>query len=97
MADNFDAFRGSVEKQIAELRNELSRVSSSLAAKADDAQDAAIDYVDEARTQAGRVADVIRENPTTAATVLSGAGILGFGLGLIAGLALADRSSRRYW
>jgi ElaB/YqjD/DUF883 family membrane-anchored ribosome-binding protein len=115
MADtpNTDDIRKELEKQISDLKKEVTQMSKSLSERGgalfDSVRDGAEDAYDETsrraskatrqmRHQAHVVSDAIRENPGTAATVLSSAGLLGFILGLVLGQALSshDRSSHRW-
>lgn len=100
--------RSELEKQIGDLKKEVSRLSKSLSAKASEAIDEAGDLVDEAKARAGgaakqvraqahAVSEAIRENPGTAATVLSSAGIVGFLLGLVVGGMMAGGDRRGRW
>lgn len=110
---NADDIRKEMEKQIADLKKEVTRLSKSVAERGEavyeDMRDQAEGAYDEAsrrarragrqmRHQAYAVSEAIRENPGTAATVLSSAGLLGFVLGLVLGQALSsnDRSHRWY-
>ncbi len=101
--------RKEFEKQIAELKKEIGTISKSLAERGADTyertREAASDALDkakgqargslqQARAQAQLVTDAVKENPGTAATVLSSAGVLGFVLGLVVGGALAGSSRR---
>lgn len=106
MADlNTADLRKELEGQIADLKKEMTKMSKTIAARASDAVDSAsgaIDHVKSsangaARTvsrQAHAVGDAIRENPGTAATVLSSAGLVGMMIGLAAGYLLAGGSRR---
>jgi ElaB/YqjD/DUF883 family membrane-anchored ribosome-binding protein len=111
MADtpSADEIRGALEKQISELRTEMTTLSKSLAARGSEklssARDYAEDLYDEAggqadsavrqvRHQAHAVAGAIRDNPGTAATVLSSAGFAGFLLGVVVGNLMSSNSRR---
>jgi ElaB/YqjD/DUF883 family membrane-anchored ribosome-binding protein len=104
-----DEVRGALEKQISDLKKEVSALSKSFAAKASDRLSSARDYAEDAydeasdradgtvrqvRHQAQAVAGAIRDNPGTAATVLSSAGIAGFLLGLVVGNMMAGNARR---
>lgn len=87
MADNADNTRQIMEEQIAELRQQIETLSQSLKQRSEEA-------AEEARTRLNRAASTIkqqghatvsaiRENPGTATTILSSAGIAGFILGFL--------------
>ena len=107
MAENntssVDDVRKDLEKQIADLKKEVTKLSKSLAERGeaafDEASNRARAAAQQARTQAHVVTEAIRENPGTAATVLSSAGIIGFVIGLVVGQALSsdDRRSHRWY
>ena len=99
--------RSELEKQIGDLKKEMSRLSKSMSARASEAIDDAGDLIEEAkgraggaakqvRAQAQAVGEAIRENPGTAA-VLSSAGIIGFLLGLVVGGMMAGNGRRGRW
>ena len=110
MADNTSTedVRKEFEKQIADLRKEIGAITKKLAARGSEAyegaRDTASDAYDhvkgqatgslkQARQQAHTVSEAVRENPGTAA-VLSSAGILGFLIGVIVGVAVAGNTRR---
>lgn len=107
MADlNTADLRAEFEGQIAALKKEMAKMSKTIAARASDAVEGASDAIGDmkssangaARTvsrQAHAVSDAIRENPGTAATVLSSAGLVGMAVGFAAGYLLAG-SGRRW-
>lgn len=95
MVNNADDMRANLEKQIEDMKKEISKISKSLAAQGwdvmDDAEEAFEQGKGRARQAARQVgdrayaaADIARENPGTTAMVLSTVGLLG----LTAGLAL---------
>lgn len=106
MADpNAADIRVELEGQIADLKKEMTKISKIIAARASDAVDGASGAIDDvkssangaARTvsrQAHAVGDAIRENPGTAATVLSSAGLVGIAIGLAVGYLLAGGAKR---
>jgi ElaB/YqjD/DUF883 family membrane-anchored ribosome-binding protein len=98
-----EELRKDYDKQIADLKKEVRNLTKALAEhssetyeKARDAADDALTSlkghargaVQQARSQAQVVSDTVRENPGTAATVLSSAGIIGFVLGIVVGVAV---------
>lgn len=104
--------RKELEAQIAELRKEISRIGKTISSKgeelyedlSDDASDAygrasrqARGAAKQVRRQAHVVSEAIKENPGTAATVLSSAGLVGFVIGIVVGHALAGSQSRRWY
>lgn len=113
MADspNVEDVRKDLEKQIADLKKEVTKIGKSLSARGDELYDdlreeteGAYDRVTrrargagkQARQQAHEVSEAIKENPGTAATVLSAAGVVGFLIGLFVGHALSGNSRRWY-
>jgi ABC-type transporter Mla subunit MlaD len=102
---NTAVVRNDLEGQIADLKKEMAKMSKTIAARASDAVEDASGAIDDvkssangaARTvskQAHAVGDAIRQNPATAATVLSSAGLIGIAIGLAAGYLLAGGSKR---
>lgn len=108
-----ETVRKELEKQIVDLRKEVSKLSKTVSARTEEIYNQARDEAEEAyesasrqarsaakqvRRQAYAVSEAIKDNPGTAATVLSSAGLLGFLLGLVVGQAISgnDRSSRWY-
>lgn len=107
-----DDVRKEMEKQIAELKGEVSRLTSSLKERGqelyEDVRDDAEGYYHDAskrakraarqvRDQASAVSDTIRENPGTAATLLSSAGLLGLLIGLVIGQSMSSSNHSRRW
>lgn len=107
-----EEIRAELEKQIKDLKKEVSALGKSLAARGeamyedlrDDAEDAydglsrrARGAARQVRHQAQVVSETIKENPGTAATVLSSAGIIGFVIGLLIGQALSSGNARRWY
>lgn len=103
MADATDEMRANFEKQIADLKREMSKISKSLSSRASDAMDDAEDMIEEGkgrarqavnqvRDQAHVAVGAMRENPGTTATVLVTVGLLGFTAGfMLGGLRSGDR------
>lgn len=102
--------RKEFDKQIADLKKEVGALSKMLARQGAESlertRESAADALDRAkghargslqhvREQAQLVSDTMKENPGTAATVLSSAGVIGFVLGLIVGTQLSSHS--RHW
>lgn len=105
MADIADDVRANLEKQIADLKKEMGKISKSLTARASDAIDDAEDAFDDAKGRAGQVArhvrhqahvasDLARENPGTTVTVLSTVALLGLATGLVLGGLFATNGRR---
>lgn len=105
MADtpNLNEPRKDLEKQISELREEMESLKESIAERAQglysEASRQARGAAKQVRDQAQLVSEAARENPGTAATVLSSAGIIGFLIGLAVGQAMSssDHSYRRWY
>ena len=99
MADSVEDVRKEFERQIADLKKELRVLSRSARERGEELYGEAYDgiagqarnAVRQIREQAQVAGGAIRENPGTAATVLSSAGILGFLIGLVVGQALNSR------
>lgn len=113
-APNADDLRKEMEKQIADLKKEVAKLGKSLSSRTgamvEELRDDAGEVYDAAsrrasgaarqvRQQAHAVSEAIRENPGTAATVLSSAGLLGFLLGVVVGhmLSSANGQTRRWY
>jgi len=108
---SLDDMRKEFERQIADLKKEIGSINRSLADRGSAAYDRAREATNDAygrareqantslrqaRQQAQLVTDTVRENPGTAATVLSSAGIIGFLLGFAIGTAMNSESSRHW-
>lgn len=105
MADIANDMRADLEKQIADLKKEMTRMGKTLAARAsdagDDAQGAYEEGKERARQAVAQVRDqahvavgAMRENPGTAATVLTTVGLLGLATGFVLGsLCTSDHRS----
>lgn len=112
-ASSADDLRKEMEKQIAELKKEVTKLGKSLSSRTsemyEDLRDDAGEAYDAAsrrasgaarqmRHQAQAVSEAIRENPGTAATVLSSAGLVGFLIGVAVGHMLAGSGGQtRRW
>ena len=109
---NADDIRKELEKQIADLKKEVTKLGKSLSARTEAAyeglRDDAGDVYDAASKRAGSaarqmrqqahvVSEAIRENPGTAATVLSSAGLIGLLVGIAIGHVLASNGQTRRW
>ena len=108
---HIDDIQKTLEKQIAELRKEITTINKSISARGaemlDDASEQASDLYDTAaarasrtaqqlRSQAQAVSDVARENPGTTTAVIGVIGLLGFLAGLAIGQSMNDNSRRWY-
>ena len=86
--------RKSVHRQIGELQDQIQSLRSSLAGQGADLYDAADERahaaVKQIRRQAAYIGNVARENPASAATVLSVTALVCLGLGYLAGRARSD-------
>ena len=95
-----------LEKQVAQLKREISKINRSLADRAEEAVEEATGWYDSAADRAGRTAQalrtgaqsvsgVVQDNPGTVSTAF----ILGAALGLLLGLTLnhASGPSRDRW
>ncbi|NPD17404.1 hypothetical protein HOY34_19650 [Xinfangfangia sp. D13-10-4-6] len=109
MADSEDDIRANLEKQITDLKKEISKISKSLASRASEAVDdaeeafeegkgrarhAARHAVAQVRDQAHVAVGAMRDNPGTTATVLSTVGLLGLAAGLLLSGALSGDRRR---
>lgn len=90
-----------LEKQIADMRAELKRLSRSLAAHSGDFRERAEEAMDDVsgrvrgaaqamRERGHAVADTVRENPGTATTLFGTAGIIGILIGIAIGCAISS-------
>jgi ElaB/YqjD/DUF883 family membrane-anchored ribosome-binding protein len=106
-----DDIQKTLEKQIAELRKEITKINKSISARSaemlDDASEQASDFYETAATRASRtaqqlrsqaqaVSEVARENPGTTTAVVGVIGLLGFLAGLAVGQSMNDNSRRWY-
>ncbi|PSH62640.1 hypothetical protein CU102_25080 [Phyllobacterium brassicacearum] len=107
---NADEIQKSLEKQIAALRKEITKINRTIAERStkvlDNAHEQASDLSGNAsslasratqqlRTQAQAVSEIARENPGTTTSVLGIVGIVAFLLGVAVGQTLTD--TRRRW
>ncbi len=101
-APSIDEVRSGFEKQISELKKQIADINKSVGSRvrdyASDTLDSTSNESEGAIRHVGRqaraVAGAIKENPGTAATVLSSAGVVGFLLGAVVGHILAQDSWR---
>lgn len=82
-----DEARNTMEEQIAELRTQIDAMSKSLKQRSEEAAEEARTRLNSAastiKQQGHATVTAIRENPGTATTILSTAGIVGFVLGFL--------------
>jgi ElaB/YqjD/DUF883 family membrane-anchored ribosome-binding protein len=110
-APHIDDIQKTLEKQIAELRKEITKINKSISARGaemlDDASEQASEFYDTAATRASRtaqqlrsqanaVSEVARENPGTTTAVVGVIGLLGFMAGFAIGQSMNDTSRRWY-
>lgn len=103
--------KAALEKQIADLRKEITRINKSISARGaetvGDATEQASDFYETAkgrasrtgqqlRTHAQAVSEVARENPGTTTAVVGAIGLLGFLAGLAIGQSMNETSRRRW-
>ncbi|WP_077966071.1 hypothetical protein [Ensifer adhaerens] len=90
----------SIEDQIAELRSQIAEVKQAVGAQvnsaAEDASQFARSAVQTVRQQGQGAIVAARENPGTATTIVSTAGLIGFCIGLYLGLS-ATGGLRARW
>ena len=103
-----EEIRKDLERQIGELRKEVAKLGKSLSARGEALYDEAGEAYDtasrkargaarQARQQAYVVSEAIRENPGTAATVLSSAGLIGLLIGIAIGHMLSNEGKSHRW
>ncbi|KFI31962.1 hypothetical protein CDV50_05250 [Haematobacter massiliensis] len=89
-----DDIRRSIESQISDLQKQLHSLRGDLSERGHEFYDVAQDHANVAakqfRTQARVMGDVARENPGSAATVLSVVALTCLGLGYLAGRSSAE-------
>lgn len=101
-----DDVNEAMEKQIADLKRQISKINKTLSERAEEAAEEAQGWYDSAssrasraasalRSQAQTVSDVAQENPVTVSTAALAIGLVGFMVGLAVGQSSA--SSNRYW
>jgi ElaB/YqjD/DUF883 family membrane-anchored ribosome-binding protein len=99
---NTNDIQEQMEKQIAQLKREISRINRTLTERAEEAAEEASGWYDSAserasratqalRTQAHAVRETVRDNPGT----VSSAMLVGGAVGLLLGLAIGQSSSNR--
>jgi len=109
---HIDDIQKTLEKQIAELRKEITKINKSISARGaemlDDASEQASDFYETAsarasrtaqqlRSQAQAVSEVARENPGTTTAVIGVIGLLGFLAGIAVGQSMSNDTSRRWY
>ncbi|MBP0582581.1 hypothetical protein J8I29_24855 [Labrys sp. LIt4] len=107
MADrlSLDDLRREFDTQVSDLRKEINTLAKAMSEHGSDtwgrtrsamfeAADRTGDTLREARAQAQRVSHAARENPKTAATLLSSAGVVSFLLGFALANALRSEDRR---
>ena len=98
-----DAATDAMEKQIAQLRREITKINRTLAEQAEDAGETVSGWYDSAADRASRavtslgnqakgVSGAVRENPGTVSTAM----LLGGGIGLLIGLMINQHGARDY-
>ncbi|MDP9633284.1 UNVERIFIED_ORG: ElaB/YqjD/DUF883 family membrane-anchored ribosome-binding protein [Ensifer adhaerens] len=96
----------SVEDQISELRAQVADLTRSISARAGEAAGSAADLAEDARGRVSSAARVVRaqgqsvveaakDNPGTATTVVSTAGLIGFAIGVLVGVSLQSNARWR--
>ncbi|ESY74629.1 hypothetical protein NKJ90_03040 [Mesorhizobium sp. M0051] len=106
---DIDDIQKTLEKQIAELRKEITKINKSISARGaemlNDASEQASEFYDttrrsrtaqQLRTHAHAVSEVARENPGTTTAVVGVIGLLGFMAGFAIGQSMNDTSRRWY-
>lgn len=115
MADNNDTAakltakqaQEALEKQVAQMKREISKLNKALAERAEEAVDQANGWYSGAtdrasratqalRSQASSVSEAVRENPGTVSSAVLVGGLVGFMLGMLVGQSSSD-SSRHHW
>ncbi|PBC24898.1 MULTISPECIES: hypothetical protein [unclassified Mesorhizobium] len=109
---SIDDIQKTLEKQIAELRKEITKINKSISARGaemlDDASEQASDFYETAaarasrtaqqlRSQAQAVSEVARENPGTTTAVIGVVGLLGFLAGIAVGQSMNNDTPRRWY
>ncbi|TSE12101.1 hypothetical protein C1D09_011050 [Mesorhizobium intechi] len=107
-----DDIQKSLEKQIAELRKEITKINKSISARGaemlDEASEEASDFYETAaarasrtgqqlRSQAQAVSEVARENPGTTTAVIGVIGLLGFLAGIAVGQSMNNDTPHRWY
>ncbi|CAN7569550.1 hypothetical protein GFB56_25420 [Ensifer sp. T173] len=96
----------SVEDQISELRAQVADLTRSISARAGEAAGSAADLAEDARgrvssaarvvrTQGQSVVEAAKDNPGTATTVVSTAGLIGFAIGVLVGVSFQSNARWR--
>lgn len=96
-----------LEKQVAQMKREISKINRTLAERAEEAAEEASGWYNGAaerasratqalRTQAETVSEAVRENPGTISSAMFLGGIVGFALGCLFSQATSDSHRRWY-
>ncbi|GHC63082.1 DUF883 family protein [Limoniibacter endophyticus] len=104
--------QAALEKQVAELKREIARISKSMSDRSSEGYDSLRDQADHAyheatrrarrtaaqvRDQAHTVTEAVRENPGTAATLLTIVGVVGLAAGILIGQSQQQEQRRRWY
>lgn len=96
-----------LEKQVAQMRREITKINKALADRADEALNEANGWYSGAteraskatqalRAQAQSVSETVKENPGTLSTAMVMGGLIGFMLGFVVSQSTSDRHQRWY-
>lgn len=96
-----------LEKQVAQMKREISKINRTLAESAEEAAEEARAWYNGAseraskatqalRSQAQQVSDTVRENPGTVSSAMLVGGMVGFALGWLFSQAASDSQRRWY-
>ncbi|PWK69938.1 hypothetical protein [Aminobacter sp. AP02] len=96
-----------LEKQVEQMRREITKINKALAERAEEAIDQANGWYSGAaeraskatqtlRAQAQSVSETVKENPGTLSTAMIVGGMIGFVLGYVVGQSSEDRYRRWY-
>ncbi|WP_378948162.1 hypothetical protein [Mesorhizobium sp. ANAO-SY3R2] len=104
-ATDVQNMRKAFEKQILELRKDITKISDSIAERSARLASEAIETASARASRAAKklgaeahtVSEIARENPGTTATALSAAALFGFIIGVAVGMASGSAVRRGYW